>query len=72
MELFCLYDREDYMNQHVLDGITGMGYLLSLIHISERNANGRFKDIYDLMERVNFSAVNRKCFENLAYAGGFD
>ena len=40
--------------------------------IAERNANGRFKDIYDLMERVNFSAVNRKCFENLAYAGGFD
>ena len=29
MELFCLYDREDYMNQHVLDGITGMGYLSS-------------------------------------------
>ena len=24
------------------------------------------------MERVNFTAVNRKCFENLAYAGGFD
>lgn len=29
MELFQLYDREDYMNQHVLDGITGMGYLNS-------------------------------------------
>lgn len=29
MELFYLYDREDYMNQHVLDGITGMGYLSS-------------------------------------------
>ena len=40
--------------------------------IAERNANGRFNDIYDLMERVNFTAVNRKCFENLAYAGGFD
>jgi len=40
--------------------------------IAEREANGRFKDIYDFVERVNFSLVNRKCLENLAYAGAFD
>ena len=40
--------------------------------IAEREANGRFKDIYDFIERVNFSLVNRKCLENLAYAGAFD
>ena len=28
-KLLCLYDREDHVNQHVLDGITGMGYLSS-------------------------------------------
>ena len=40
--------------------------------IAEREANGRFMDIYDFVERVNFSLVNRKCLENLAYAGAFD
>ena len=40
--------------------------------IAEREANGRFKDIYDFVKRVNFSLVNRKCLENLAYAGAFD
>ena len=40
--------------------------------IAERKANGPFKDIYDFVERVNYSLVNRKCLENLAYAGAFD
>ena len=40
--------------------------------IAERKANGRFKDVYDFIERVNYSLVNRKCLENLAYAGAFD
>ena len=40
--------------------------------IEERAKNGAFKNIYDLMERVNFNVVNRKCMENIAYSGGFD
>ena len=28
--------------------------------------------IYDFAERVNYTAVNRKCFENIAMAGGFN
>ena len=55
-----------------LGAVKGVGEAAVESIIAERNANGRFKDIYDLMERVNFSAVNRKCFGNLAYAGGFD
>ena len=55
-----------------LGAVKGVGEAAVESIIAERNANGRFKDIYDLMERVNFTAVNRKCFENLAYAGGFD
>ena len=55
-----------------LGAVKGVGEAAVESIIAERNANGRFKDIYDLMERVNFSVVNRKCFENLAYAGGFD
>lgn len=55
-----------------LGAVKGVGEAAVDCIIAERKANGRFKDIYDLMERVNFTSVNRKCFENLAYAGGFD
>ena len=40
--------------------------------IQERNANGKFKDIYDFVERVNLSSCNRGAIENLAMAGAFD
>ncbi len=40
--------------------------------IAERDAGGPFKDVFDFIERVNYGLVNRKCLENLAYAGAFD
>ena len=55
-----------------LGAVKGVGEAAVESLIEERTKNGRFKDMYDLFERVNFSAVNRKCFENLAYAGAFD
>ena len=55
-----------------LAAIKGVGEAAVMSIIGERNANGRFKDIYDFMERINFTVINRKCLENIAYAGGFD
>ncbi len=55
-----------------LGAIKGVGEAAAESIIEERGKNGRFKDIYDFMERVNYSVVNRKCLENLAYAGAFD
>ena len=55
-----------------LAAIKGVGEAAALSIISEREKNGRYKDIYDFFERVNYSVVNRKCLENIAYAGGFD
>lgn len=55
-----------------LAGIKGVGEAAALSIINERERNGRYKDIYDFFERINFSVVNRKCLENIAYAGGFD
>ncbi|WP_418983820.1 DNA polymerase III subunit alpha [Alistipes sp.] len=55
-----------------LAAVKGVGEAAVESIIAERKANGRFKDIYDFMERVNYSTVNRKCLENLAYAGAFD
>lgn len=40
--------------------------------IDEREKNGLYKDIFDFVQRVNFSQVNRKAFESLALSGGFD
>ena len=55
-----------------LAAVKGVGEAAVESIIAERKANGRFKDIYDFIERVNYSLVNRKCLENLAYAGAFD
>jgi DNA polymerase-3 subunit alpha len=55
-----------------LAAIKGVGEAAVRSIIEEREKNGAFKNIYDFMERVNFSVVNRKCMENIAYSGGFD
>ena len=55
-----------------LAAIKGVGEAAVDSIVEERTKNGRFKDIFDFMRRVNFSVVNRKCLENIAYAGGFD
>ncbi len=52
--------------------IKGVGEAAVRSLIDEREKNGPFKNIYDLMERVNFTIVNRKCLENIAYSGGLD
>ena len=51
--------------------IKGMGEAATESIIAERERNGNYKNIYDFFERVNYSVVNRKCIENLAYAGAF-
>ena len=55
-----------------LAAIKGVGEAASESIIKERNENGPYKSIYDFVERVNYSVVNRKCLESIAYAGGFD
>ena len=55
-----------------LAAIKGVGEAAVRSIIEEREKGGPYKNIYDFMERVNFSVVNRKCMENIAYSGGFD
>ena len=55
-----------------LAAIKGVGEAAVKSIIDERLQNGPYKNIYDFVERVNFSVVNRKCLENIAYSGGFD
>ena len=55
-----------------LSAIKGMGDAAAINIIDEREKNGPYKDIFDFVQRVNLSAVNRKAFESLALSGGFD
>ena len=55
-----------------LSAIKGMGDAAAVNIIAEREKNGPYKDIFDFVQRVNLSAVNRKALESLALSGGFD
>ena len=55
-----------------LSAIKGMGDAAAVNIIAEREKNGPYKDIFDFVQRVNLSAVNRKVMESLALSGGFD
>jgi DNA polymerase-3 subunit alpha len=48
----------------------GTGAVENIIAI--RNTGGAFKDIYDFVERVNLTSVNKRSIESLAMAGAFD
>jgi len=55
-----------------LAAIKGVGES-AVEHIIEvRKKGGQFRDIFDVVERVNLATMNKRCFEALAMAGGFD
>ncbi len=55
-----------------LAAIKGMGAAAADAIIEERDKNGPYKSIYDVVERVNLQACNRKAMESMALSGGFD
>jgi DNA polymerase-3 subunit alpha len=55
-----------------LGAIKGVGESAVLQLIDEREKNGLYKDIYDLAERANLNALNKKNLEAMAVAGAFD
>jgi len=55
-----------------LAAIKGVGENVVKAIINERKENGPYESIYDFVERVPSSALNRRVFENLVYAGAFD
>lgn len=55
-----------------LGAIKGVGENAALNIIEERSARGPFKSIYDLVERVNLQACNKKTLESLAGSGALD
>lgn len=55
-----------------LAAIKGIGINVVDDIIRERKENGSFQSIYDFVERVNMSNLNRRTLESLALAGAFD
>jgi DNA polymerase III subunit alpha len=55
-----------------LGAIKGIGEGAVDAIVKERKENGPYKDIFDLVRRVDLKAANKKCFENLVLAGAVD
>lgn len=52
--------------------IKGVGSLAVESILKERDENGPYSDIFNFIERVNLTSVNKKTIENLVLAGCFD
>ncbi|MGE5420909.1 MAG: DNA polymerase III subunit alpha, partial [Chloroflexota bacterium] len=55
-----------------LGAIKGVGESAVLQLIEERENEGLYKSVYDLVERVNLNSLNKKNLEAMAVAGAFD
>ena len=55
-----------------LGAVKGVGEAAVIAIVDERKANGPFKNVFDLVRRINLRSANKKTFESMAYAGGFD
>jgi DNA polymerase III subunit alpha len=55
-----------------MGAIKGVGAGAVETIVENRKENGNYKSIFDLAKRIDLRAANKKAFENLALAGGFD
>lgn len=62
---------ENYAIRFGMGAIKGVG-MGAVETIVENRKEGKYKSIFDLAKRIDLRAANKKAFENLALAGGFD
>ncbi len=55
-----------------MGAIKGVGAGAVETIVQNRMKDGKYKSIFDLAKRIDLRAANKKAFENLALAGGFD
>ena len=55
-----------------MGAIKGSGQAAVESIVNERKKGGKFHSIFDFAKRINLRAVNKRVFEGLALAGGFD
>jgi len=62
---------ENYAVRFGMGAIKGVGQGAVDTIVANRK-DGKYKSIFDLAKRIDLRAANKKAFENLALAGGFD
>lgn len=55
-----------------MGAIKGVGRSAVETIVEHRKKDGNYKSVFDLAKRIDLRAANKKAFENLAVAGGFD
>ncbi|MBO6880946.1 DNA polymerase III subunit alpha [Winogradskyella sp.] len=55
-----------------MGAIKGVGHGAVKTIVENRKKDGNYKSIFDLAKRIDLRAANKKAFEGLANAGGFD
>lgn len=63
---------KDYAVRFGMGAVKGVGRSAVQSIVEERKENGPFKSVFDMAKRIDLRAANKKAFENLAVAGGFD
>ena len=55
-----------------LGAVKGVGEAAVETIVNERKENGNYSSIFDFVKRVDLKAFNKRAFESVIYAGGFD
>ena len=55
-----------------MGAIKGVGRGAVETIVENRKEDGPYKSVFDLAKRIDLRAANKKAFESLAVAGGFD
>ncbi len=55
-----------------MGAVKGVGRSAVETIVAHRKEDGPFQSVFDLAKRIDLRAANKKAFENLAVAGGFD
>ena len=63
---------KDYAVRFGMGAIKGVGHGAVMTIVENRKEDGHYKSIFDFAKRIDLRAANKRAFENLALAGGFD
>ncbi|MDW5287305.1 DNA polymerase III subunit alpha [Formosa sp. PL04] len=63
---------DNYAVRFGMGAVKGVGHGAVMTIVNNREKDGHYKSIFDLAKRIDLRAANKKAFENLALAGGFD
>ncbi|WP_159022501.1 DNA polymerase III subunit alpha [Formosa sp. L2A11] len=63
---------DEYAVRFGMGAVKGVGHGAVMTIVENRKEGGPYKSIFDFAKRIDLRAANKKAFESLALAGGFD